>query len=94
MGIITNRTGHFTASQPNSLVSLRQAIAILSHDNEFTEEVLRCFSIDPDDPDQLKQPLLVGNVKALLDDLALWDSQDWKVDIAIELHNIDLEKVL
>ena len=94
MGIIASRAGHFTASQPNSLVSLRQAVAILSQDNEFTEEVLRCFSIDPDDSNQMKQPLSIGNVKFLLDDLALLDSQDWKVDVATELHNIDLEKVL
>lgn len=94
MGIIVNKTGHFTASQPNSLISMRQAVAILSQDNEFTEEVLRCFSINPDDPNQMIQPLSVGNAKALLDDLALLDSQDWKVDVATELHNIDLEKVL
>ena len=94
MGILVNRTGHFTATQPNSLVSMRQAIAILSQGNEFTEEVLRCFSINPDDPEQMKQPLSVGNVKDLLDDLALLDSQNWKVDVATELHNIDLEKVL
>ena len=94
MGILKYKSGHFTAIQTDSLVSLRQAISILSQNNEFTEEVLHCFSIDPDDPDQMKQPLSVGNVKPLLDDIAILDSQDWKVDIVTELHNIDLEKVL
>ena len=94
MGILKNKTGHFNASQPDSLVSLRKAVEVLSHDNEFTNEVLRCFSINPESPEQIKQPLRVGNVKQLLDALADLDDQDWKIDVPTELHSIDLEKVL
>lgn len=94
MGILKNKTGHFNAIQPNSLVSLQQAVTVLSHDNEFTDEILRCFSIDPENSDQMKRPLTVGNVKSLLEDLSDLDSQDWKIDVAIELYNVNLERVL
>ena len=94
MGILTNKNGHFTAYQPDSLVSLRQTVNVLSQDNEFVEEILSCFSINLDNPDQMKQPISTGNVKPLLQDLADLDSRDWKIDVPTELHNINLEKVL
>lgn len=94
MGILKNNTGHYNASRPDSLVSLRRAVTVLSQDNEFTEEVLRCFSINPENSDQMQQPLCIGNVKQLLSALSELDNQDWKIDVPTELHSIDLEKVL
>lgn len=94
MGILKNKTGHYNASQPDSLVSLRRAVAVLSQDNEFAEEVLRCFSINQESAEQMKQPLCIGNVKQFLTALSDLDEQDWKIDVPTELHNIELEKVL
>ena len=91
MGILKTINRRFDAEQPDSLVSCNRAVTVLSRDNGFTEEVLRCFAITPE---KRKLPLTIGNAGTLLADIQSLDEQDLKIDIPVPLRNIDLVKVL
>lgn len=90
MSIIKATRKHYSQEEPNSLVSLKQASSVLSHDNEFIDEVLKCFSIKNDEQ-SMKESLLIGNVKQLLADISELDNQTEKIDVIVNLKNIYLE---
>lgn len=87
MSIIKATCKHYSQEEPNSLVSLKQASSVLSHDNEFIDEVLKCFSIKNDEQ-SMKESLLIGNVKQLLADISELDNQTEKIDVIVNLKNI------
>lgn len=73
-----------------SFVSFGHALDILSRDNEYTDDVLTCFSVDRDK----EKVIAVGNVRELLDDISDLDSQAEKIDVRVKLKDIVLEKML
>ena len=74
MSIIKPSRKRFSREEPNSLASLKKTCSILSHDNDFIDEILACFSIN-DDEQTMREPLVVGNVRQLLTDIAELDQQ-------------------
>ena len=93
MSIIKPSRKRFSREEPNSLASLKKTCSILSHDNDFIDEILACFSIN-DDEQTMREPLVVGNVRQLLTDIAELDQQTNKIDVIVNLKDIYLEKVL
>lgn len=93
MSIIKETRAKYSQEEPQSLASLKQACSILSHDNEFVDEILDCFSIEQNG-DSMKRPLDIGNVKNLLTDISKLDEQSKKIDVTVGLKDIYLEKVL
>lgn len=93
MSIIKSIRYHFSQEEPHSLASLKQTVSILSHDNEFVDKVLDCFSIMTDEQ-TMKIPLQIGNVRHLLEDISKLDQQTKKIDVIINLKDIYLERVL
>lgn len=93
MSIIKAARKHYSQEEPNSLASLKQTSLVLSHDNEFIDKVLDCFSVKNDDQ-WMKKPLRIGNVKQLLSDITELDDQTEKIDAIVNLKNIYLEKAL
>ncbi len=93
MSIIKSIRYHFSQEEPHSLASLKQTVSILSHDNEFVDKVLDCFSIMTDEK-TMKIPLQIGNVRHLLEDISKLDQQTKKIDVIINLKDIYLERVL
>ena len=93
MSIIKPSRKRFSQEESNSLASLKKAYSILSHDNDFIDEILDCFSIN-DDEQTMKEPIMVGNVRQLLTDIAELDQQTNKIDVIVNLKDIYLEKVL
>lgn len=82
MSIIKSIRYHFSQEEPHSLASLKQTVSILSHDNEFVDKVLDCFSIMTDEQ-TMKIPLQIGNVRHLLEDISKLDQQTKKIDVII-----------
>ena len=93
MSIIRPSRKRYSQEEPNSLVSLKKTCSVLSHDNEFIDEILDCFSLKKDEQ-SMREPLLVGNVQQLLTDIASLDQQTNKIDVTVNLKDIYLEKVL
>ena len=93
MSIIKPSRKRYSQEEPNSLVSIKKACTILSHDNDFIDEILACFSIN-DDEQTMRAPLMVGNVRQLLTDIAELDQQTDKIDVIVNLKDIYLERVL
>ena len=93
MSIINSARNQFSKEEPHSLASLKQTVSILSHDNEFVDKVLDCFSIMTDEQ-TMKIPLQIGNVRHLLEDILKLDQQTKKIDVIINLKDIYLERVL
>lgn len=73
-----------------TMVSLEQAIAVLSKDNEYVDDVLKCFAVDEEN----EKVIRIGNVKTLLDDIASLDSSAEKKDVRVKARNIVLDKML
>ena len=63
MSIIRPSRKRYSQEEPSSLVSLKKTRSVLSHDNEFIDEILDCFSLKKDEQ-SMREPLLVGNVIA------------------------------
>ena len=93
MSIIRPSRKRYSQEEPSSLVSLKKTCSVLSHDNEFIDEILDCFSLKKDEQ-SMREPLLVGNVQQLLTDIASLDQQTNKIDVTVNLKDIYLEKVL
>ncbi len=93
MSIIRPSRKRYSQEEPSSLVSLKKTCSVLSHDNEFIDEILDCFSLKKDEL-SMREPLLVGNVQQLLTDIASLDQQTNKIDVTVNLKDIYLEKVL
>lgn len=93
MSIIKPSRKRYPQEESDSLVSLKKACSILSHDNEFVDEILTCFSINNDEQ-SMKDPLLIGNVRQLITDISELDQQTDKVDVTVNLKDIYIEKVL
>jgi len=93
MSIIKETRAKYSNEEHHSLASLKQVCSILSHDNEFVDEILNCFSIE-DNEDSMKKPLNIGNVKQLLSDISKLDEQTKKIDEIVGLKDIYLEKIL
>ncbi|MBQ3742268.1 MAG: hypothetical protein II858_00265 [Bacteroidales bacterium] len=93
MSIINSTINRFHQEEPHSFASLKQTVSILSHDNEFVDKVLDCFSIMTDEQ-TIKKPLQIGNVRHLLEDISELDQQTKKIDVIINLKDIYLERVL
>ena len=93
MSIIRPSRKRYSREEPSSLVSLKKTCSVLSHDNEFIDEILDCFSLKKDEQ-SMREPLLVGNVQQLLTDIASLDQQTNKIDVTVNLKDIYLEKVL
>ena len=93
MSIIRPSRKRYSQEEPSSLVSLKKTRSVLSHDNEFIDEILDCFSLKKDEQ-SMREPLLVGNVQQLLTDIASLDQQTNKIDVTVNLKDIYLEKVL
>ena len=89
MSIIKATRKQYSQEEPNSLASLKQAYSVLSHDNEYIDEVLNCYSIKNDEQ-TMKELLLIGNVKQLLADISDLDQQTEKIDAIVSLKNIHL----
>lgn len=89
MSIIKATRKQYPQEEPNSLASLKQAYSVLSHGNEYIDEVLNCYSIKNDEQ-AMKDPLLIGNVKQLLADISDLDQQTEKIDAIVSLKNIHL----
>lgn len=89
MSIIKAARKQYSQEEPNSLAILKQAYSVLSHDNEYIDEVLNCYSIKNDEQ-TMKEPLLIGNVKQLLADISDLDQQTEKIDAIVSLKNIHL----
>lgn len=89
MSIIKATRKQYSQEEPNSLASLKQAYSVLSHGNEYIDEVLNCYSIKNDEQ-AMKDPLLIGNVKQLLADISDLDQQTEKIDAIVSLKNIHL----
>ena len=87
MSIIKPSRKRYSQEEPNSLVSIKKACTILSHDNDFIDEILACFSIN-DDEQTMRAPLMVGNVRQLLTDIAELDQQTDKIDVIVNLKDI------
>ena len=73
-----------------SMATLRSAIKILSRDNDYIYEVLESFSVDREQSSVIQ----VGNVKALLEDIAELDNMAEKIDVRVMKKDIYLEKML
>lgn len=93
MSIIRPSRKRYSQEEPSSLVSLKKTCSVLSHDNEFIDEILDCFSLKKDEQ-SMREPLLVGNVQQLLTDIVSLDQQTNKIDVTVNLKDIYLEKVL
>lgn len=84
MSIIRPSRKRYSQEEPSSLVSLKKTCSVLSHDNEFIDEILDCFSLKKDEQ-SMREPLLVGNVQQLLTDIASLDQQTNKIDVTVNL---------
>ena len=73
-----------------TMVSLEQAITVLSKDNEYVGEVLKSFAVDK----EKEKVIRIGNVKTLLADIASLDSSAEKKDVRVKARNIVLDKML
>lgn len=90
MSILRQKVRHFNDGSVDSMETLHKTIEILSQDNEFVEEVLNAFSVNP----QNQSVVQIGNLKSLLADISEIDSSVEKRDITVGLNNIYLERML
>lgn len=91
MSIIDKKTRNFTdEGSVQTMVSLEHAIAVLSKDNEYVDEVLNCFSVDREN----ERVIRIGNVRTLLEDIADLDSSAEKRDVRVKVRNIVLDRML
>ena len=73
-----------------SMATINNAIAVLSRDNDFMEEVLESFSVETEQNSLIQ----VGNVKSLLEDIAELDGKAEKIDVRVKKKDIYLETML
>lgn len=74
-----------------TLVKLNRAIAVLSKDNEYVEDVLKLFSVTEESKNKV---IPISNLRPLIDNLEYNDSLIEKIDIPVFLNNVYAERFL